>query len=78
MAKARKPKMLEVGKAYRLYRPFSQEPSEQIAVITCIRQMTKTSRQVEVEWLHPGPVWNMDNYTHFLARVHSEAPVTLN
>lgn len=77
MAK-RKPARLEVGNAYRLYAPFSQRPSDQIAVVTAIRQPTKNSRQVEFEVLHGRQMFRLDSYTEFLRKVHSEAPAALN
>lgn len=70
----RKPKELVVGRAYRMWSPFCAQPSEQVAVVTEILQVTKTTRNVRVEWLNPGPGWNMTGYTDFLSRVYSEAP----
>ena len=74
----RKPDRLRIGGAYRMYRPFCQSPSNQIAIVTDIRQVTKASRQVEVSWLLPGPPWNLTTYNDFMRRVHSEAPTALN
>jgi hypothetical protein len=68
----KKPKELVVGRAYRMWAPFRAQPSDQIAVVMEIVQATKTSRCVRVEWLLPGPGWNLDNYSSFLSRVHSE------
>jgi hypothetical protein len=78
MAKRRKPTLLEVGKAYRMWLPFAAGPSEQIAVITRIEQATKTTRLVHVEWLLPGPGWRTDSYSHFLNRVYCEEPKALH
>jgi hypothetical protein len=72
MPRQRKPKALEVGKAYRMWSPFCAQPSEQIAIVTKIEQVTKTTRCVHVEWLLPGPGWKVDSYSHFLSRVYSE------
>lgn len=70
----RKPKELVVGRAYRMWSPFCAQASDQIAVVTAIEQATKTTRNVRVEWLNEGPGWKLDTYSHFLSRVHSEAP----
>ena len=70
----RKPKELVVGRAYRMWSAFCAQPSDQIAVVTKIEQATKTTRLVHVAWLLDGPGWSTDSYSHFLARVHSEAP----
>lgn len=74
MPRAHKPKELVVGRAYRMWSPFCAQPSDQIAVVTKIERATKTTRNVHVEWLNPGPGWSMDGYSHFLSRVHSEEP----
>lgn len=70
--RARKPKELIVGRAYRMWGPFCAWPSDQIAVVTEIKQVTKRMRTVRVEWLREGPGWGVTGYGDFLRRVFCE------
>ena len=73
--KAKKPAELVVGRAYRMWRPFRSGPSDQVAVVTDVRQVTSRTRTVSVEWLFAGPGSNTTNYSDFMDRVFSEEQV---
>lgn len=72
----RKPQSIAIGRAYRLYAPFSRkEPSEAVVLVTEIKHPTKTSRYVMAEWLVPGSANAGFGYSELMQRVHSEVPV---
>lgn len=72
-----KPKTIEVGKAYRMAEPFLAGPSEQIAVVTSMKQSGR-SMQIRVEWLLPGPVFSTFTLAEFPRRVWREEPSALH
>jgi len=72
-----KPKSLEIGKAYRLYAPFSREPGEDVAVVTHI-DPPKWNRQIRYAVLRSDRGDELGWYRPFLSRVHSEEPRSVN
>lgn len=71
-----KPKTLEVGRAYRLYAPFSRQPGDVIAVVSHI-DPPKWNRQIRYAVLHDDRGDQLGWYRPFLTSVHSEEPRAL-
>ncbi|AQH05776.1 hypothetical protein A9R05_42935 (plasmid) [Burkholderia sp. KK1] len=72
MPRPQKPKEILAGHAYRVWRPFRSGPSDQIAVVKRITHPTRTTRNVELEWLLPGADTNVTTYSHFMEMVYCE------
>jgi hypothetical protein len=76
--KARKPKVIEVGKCYRLNAFWGLgDPSEMVVYVYAIDGVKQRYVRVEgVAGYDPG--WGMESYSGFLRRVHSEVPTAKN
>lgn len=74
-----KPREIKSGQAYRLRRfAFTgfgtREAGDDVCYVTEIRQATKTTRDVHVEWLAGHASFRIIPYSQFLNAVHSEEP----
>lgn len=76
--KARKPKVIEVGKCYRLNAFYGLgDPSEVVVYVYAIDGVKQ--RYVRIECVAGYELgWNMEAYSAFLRRVHSEVPTAKN
>lgn len=78
-----KPAALQVGCAYRLWKPFCAGPSGDVVLVVAIGERVGKShhRSVEIEfisydWLDEH--WRFYSYADLFKRVHSEAPLAIH
>ena len=79
MPRARKPKVIEVGKCYRLNAFYGLgDPSDVIVYVYAIEGKRQRTVRVQSVSLEYDLGWNAEGYTAFLRHVHSEVPNVRN
>jgi len=77
--KVRKPKVIEVGKCYRLFAFYGLgDPSDVVVYVYAIEGTKQRRVRVRAVSSDHELGWNVASYSEFLRKVHSEAPTVKN